>query len=727
MKDTITHNGYCNIITRMLFTIALFISTSYIIKADSFHKYVGETFYLPLPDSPISSGFVNSYSFSCSSTKINVTNNDGLGIATITSYFDGTITIECYFQYIYYLNNTPYSGTSKEYHQVSCKSNDISIIGNQSTLNVGETLQLSYKFAHISYDATPQITWKSSNTNVATVNYSGLVTANQSGESTITATSNLGGNVASYTINVQKINPTSVSITPSSSSIPCEGTVKLSANVYPSGASQNVTWSIVEGSSNNIATVNNNGLVTGLNPGNIKVKATSENGISSSCNITVYKPSINISETSPLNNATSQSVFITPSITFSHNIYKGNNFDKITLESSNGDKIDGTCYISGKSVIFKPNKALNPNANHIFNIPANSIKNKWDTHYSSTYRLNFTTGDLEKLILTASPSDTAIKYGTEIKLTSNKANATIYYTINGKKPSTSSLIYNVPIIIEDDTEIKAIAILDGYEDSDILTNQYVISNPAPKNIRVTTIDTTSIGIVWDTLENALSYKVHRGNNILTNTTNTFYTDDSLVPNKKYCYTITAIYLDSESAKSDYVCATTIGEHPALTTPENIEAVPISSSEIKLTWDKVDNATKYNVYRGNKFLAEVEETFFIADSLEYDTRYCFTVTSVNNYTESEKSDKICAITHDESIHEHLSSVNIYPNPVINKLNIEAEANIEEIMIYTVTGVLIYNEQCMINNLQLDVNKFKNGVYYLKIRTTNGNIVKCFIKQ
>lgn len=727
MKDTITHNGYCNIITRMLFTIALFISTSYIIKADSFHKYVGETFYLPLPDSPISSGFVNSYSFSCSSTKINVTNNDGLGIATITSYFDGTITIECYFQYIYYLNNTPYSGTSKEYHQVSCKSNDISITGNQSTLNVGETLQLSYKFAHISYDATPQITWKSSNTNVATVNYSGLVTANQSGESTITATSNLGGNVASYTINVQKINPTSVSITPSSSSIPCEGTVKLSANVYPSGASQNVTWSIVEGSSNNIATVNNNGLVTGLNPGNIKVKATSENGISSSCNITVYKPSINISETSPLNNATSQSVFITPSITFSHNIYKGNNFDKITLESSNGDKIDGTCYISGKSVIFKPNKALNPNANHIFNIPANSIKNKWDTHYSSTYRLNFTTGDLEKLILTASPSDTAIKYGTEIKLTSNKANATIYYTINGKKPSTSSLIYNVPIIIEDDTEIKAIAILDGYEDSDILTNQYVISNPAPQNIRVTTIDTTSIGIAWDTLENALSYKVHRGNNILTNTTNTFYTDDSLVPNKKYCYTITAIYLDSESAKSDYVCATTIGEHPALTTPENIEAVPISSSEIKLTWDKVDNATKYNVYRGNKFLAEVEETFFIADSLEYDTRYCFTISSVNNYTESEKSDKICAITHDESIHEHLSSVNIYPNPVINKLNIEAEANIEEIMIYTVTGVLIYNEQCMINNLQLDVNKFKNGVYYLKIRTTNGNIVKCFIKQ
>lgn len=726
MKDTITQNGYCNIITRMLFTIALFISTSYIIKADSFHKYVGETFYLPIPDSPISNGFVNSYSFSCSSTKINVTNNDGLGKAVITSYFDGTITIECYFQYIYYLNNTPYSGTSKEYHQVSCKSNDISITGNESTLNVGETLQLSYKFAHITYDATPQITWKS-NSSVATVSYSGLVKANTPGQAIITASSNLGGNVASYTINVQKINPTSVSITPSSSSIPCEGTVKLSANVYPSGASQNVTWSIVEGSSNNIATVNNNGLVTGLNPGNIKVKATSENGISSSCNITVYKPSINISETSPLNNATSQSVFITPSITFSHNIYKGNNFDKITLESTNGDKIDGTCYISGKSVIFKPNKALKPNTSHTFNIPANAIKNKWDTHYSSTYRLNFTTGDLEKLILTASPSDTAIKYGTDIKLTVNKANATIYYTINGKKPSTSSLIYNVPIIIEDDTEIKAIAILDGYEDSDIFSNQYTISNPSPKNLKVDTISTTSIGIVWDTTENVLSYKVYRGNNLLINTTNTYYTDDSLVPNKKYCYTVTAIYIDSESAKSDYACATTIEEYPNLTAPENIKAIPISSSEIKLTWDKVDNATKYNVYRGNKFLAEVEETFFIADTLEYDTRYCFTISSVNNYTESEKSDKICAITHDESIHEYLSSVNIYPNPVNNKLNIEAEANIEEIMIYTLTGVLIYNEQCMINNLQLDVNKFKNGVYYLKIRTTNGNIVKCFIKQ
>ena len=74
-------------------------------NADSFNKYVGQSFILPIPKSPISNGYVNSWSYSCPSTNINITNrgSSNPGEAVITEYFDGTLTIECYFQYIYYI------------------------------------------------------------------------------------------------------------------------------------------------------------------------------------------------------------------------------------------------------------------------------------------------------------------------------------------------------------------------------------------------------------------------------------------------------------------------------------------------------------------------------------------------------------------------------------------------------------------------------------------------
>src|SRR5690625_213373 len=53
--------------------------------------------------------------------------------------------------------------------------------------------------------------------------------------------------------------------------------------------------------------------------------------------------------------------------------------------------------------------------------------------------------------------------------------ATIYYTLDGTKPSESSEKYTEPIHITEDTTIKAISIKDDYE-SDIVTNEYVISH-----------------------------------------------------------------------------------------------------------------------------------------------------------------------------------------------------------------------------------------------------------
>ena len=47
--------------------------------------------------------------------------------------------------------------------------------------------------------------------------------------------------------------------------------------------------------------------------------------------------------------------------------------------------------------------------------------------------------------------------------------ATIYYTSNGDTPTTSSTEYEDEFDITEDLTLKAIAVLDGYENSDVAT------------------------------------------------------------------------------------------------------------------------------------------------------------------------------------------------------------------------------------------------------------------
>ncbi len=56
----------------------------------------------------------------------------------------------------------------------------------------------------------------------------------------------------------------------------------------------------------------------------------------------------------------------------------------------------------------------------------------------------------------------------------NAGGATIYYTTDGSAPNTNSPIYNTPITITQNTSIRAIAAKCGFENSDIITQAYII-------------------------------------------------------------------------------------------------------------------------------------------------------------------------------------------------------------------------------------------------------------
>ena len=131
-------------------------------------------------------------------------------------------------------------------------------------------------------DATDKtVTWKSSNTSIATVNNNGNVTAIKAGTATITAS--IGGLSASCVVKVI-IPVTSIALNITSKTLKENDTLKLTATVKPNDATNpSVTWTTDNPS---VATVDNVGTVTALSEGTAIITAMAGE-MTATCTITV--------------------------------------------------------------------------------------------------------------------------------------------------------------------------------------------------------------------------------------------------------------------------------------------------------------------------------------------------------------------------------------------------------------------------------------------------------
>ena len=95
-----------------------------------------------------------------------------------------------------------------------------------------------------------------------------------------------------------------------------------------------------------------------------------------------------------------------------------------------------------------------------------------------THKMDGFSADETKVAsVTSSVTGTEVKAGTEVTLTTATEGATIYYTVDGTEPTAESTVYSAPIAINANTTIKAFAVADGLEDSDVETFVYTIIQP----------------------------------------------------------------------------------------------------------------------------------------------------------------------------------------------------------------------------------------------------------
>lgn len=218
--------------------------------------------------------------FSSSNTNVAVVSNDGL----VTAVNNGTAIITV---------------TSKENSSIIAKCSvkvgkpvmvtDVTVQPAELKLKTDGTYQLSVSVLPSNADERG-VTFESSNTAVATVSASGLVTAKGPGTATITATAKDGsGKKATCTVTVTQ--PVKgVTVSPASVVIQKGNVQKLTASVVPANATNQEL--VYKSSNETVAIVSKDGIITGLNEGwaTITVCAKENQAIYGTCTVKVGLP-----------------------------------------------------------------------------------------------------------------------------------------------------------------------------------------------------------------------------------------------------------------------------------------------------------------------------------------------------------------------------------------------------------------------------------------------------
>ena len=183
---------------------------------------------------------------------------------------------------------------------VTVKSAKIAVTGialdkTSLTLTEGESNQLTATVTPA--NATdPSVSWSSSDAAIASVDKSGKVTAVKAGTANITVTTTDGDkkDVCLVAVKAAVVNVTGVALDKASASLLVGQTQQLKATVSPDNATdKTVSWS---SSNPNVASVDENGYVTGKASGSATVTVvTTDGGKMATCDFTVTQPVTGVS------------------------------------------------------------------------------------------------------------------------------------------------------------------------------------------------------------------------------------------------------------------------------------------------------------------------------------------------------------------------------------------------------------------------------------------------
>jgi len=151
----------------------------------------------------------------------------------------------------------------------------------------------------------------------------------------------------------------------------------------------------------------------------------------------------------------------------------------------------------------------------------------------------------------------------------------------------------------------------------------------PKNLKAIEVKDTSITVKWDPVDKADTYTVHlRSTHVYTGPLTQFKIEN-LTPGEHYNIWVKANNQYGSSNQA-LIGVYTTGESPYPGTIYNFKVIDRTESSLKLQWDPVDKAQKYQLYLGGTKKYEGTDKTFEVTGLTPGTSYGFTLYAINSY-------------------------------------------------------------------------------------------------
>lgn len=221
--------------------------------------------------------------------------------------------------------------------------------------------------------------------------------------------------------------------------------------------------------------------------------------------------------------------------------------------------LDGSNPTTGSTVYTSPININNTTTIKYF--ARDSVGNS-EAVKTSVFTINLP--DTTPPVITASPSGGTYTASQTVTLTSNEA-ATIYYSLDGSNPTTSSTVYSSPIEVSATATLKYIGVDSANNTSTVQSSIYTINLPdttAPEDVTNlnATPTTTSVDLSWtaSVSSDVAGYNIYNGTTKLNNSliTGTVYTINDLAAATAYAFVVKAVDSNSNESSGTSVTATT---------------------------------------------------------------------------------------------------------------------------------------------------------------------------
>ena len=215
----------------------------------------------------------------------------------------------------------------------------------------------------------------------------------------------------------------------------------------------------------------------------------------------------------------------------------------------------------------------------------------------------------------------------------------------------------------------------------------------------------AINLSWDIPYGAEQFKIYRDNEFIGITTETTFSDTSLIPGIVYCYQIAAINNQNiEGPLSVSECNKAL-----IPAPLNFSGTA-SQDTISLSWSPKSEAGQYRIYRDGEIIYTGTDLDYIDDDLEYNTSYSYTISCLDNSgDEGPESDPIIISTHQELTAPELS---------LTLASLEFQLNWSSVQ--TATAYKIYVDdvfEIQVTNLTYTYSGTTNTEHCFKVKAIN----------